>query len=147
MGYSDYMNNKGFTLVELLAVIIILSLLALLTSTAVTKVLKDSKDDLSKTQFSAIKSAAEVWGADNLNKLPSDGECKYLTLKDLKDYGLMSSNVSDPNTNKEIPDDLKIKITSSIGKKGNLITSYEVVGEDATLDDCLPIYEADEPTE
>lgn len=141
------MNNKGFTLIELLAVIIILSLLAILTSTAVTKVLKDSKEDLSNTQFSAIKSAAEIWGSENISKLPENGECKYLTLKDLKEYGIMNNNVIDPNTEKEISDNLKIKITASIGKKGNLITVYEIVEEGETLVDCLPIYENEEITE
>ena len=54
---DDYMNKKGFTLVELLAVIIILSLLALLASTSVSKIVKDSKSDLYDTQINLIKSA------------------------------------------------------------------------------------------
>lgn len=141
MKVDDFMNNKGFTLVELLAVIVILSLLALLASTSVTKMLKQSKEDIHDTQFIAIKSAAEIWGADNLDKLPLAGECKYLTLNDLKEYGIMDSSVKDSNTNKEVSDDLKIKITSKVGKKGNLVTSYEVDPEDIT--DCLPIYSED----
>ena len=64
-------NKNGFTLVELLAVIVILSLLALLTSTAVTKLVKDSKEDLYQTQIELIKASAEAWGADNIYKLPS----------------------------------------------------------------------------
>lgn len=138
------MSNKGFTLVELLAVIVILSLLTLLTSNAVTKILKDSKEDLSNTQFSAIKSAAEIWGSENINELPAENECKYLTLKDLKEFNLIGDSVKDPNTNKEMSEDLKIKITTSIGKKGNLITLYEVIGENETLDNCNPVYEKEE---
>ena len=80
------MNKKGFTLVELLAVIVILSLLALLTSTAVTKLVKDAKGDLNNTQIELIKSAAQTWGAEHLNWLPGDKECSYLTLSNLKDY-------------------------------------------------------------
>lgn len=121
------MNKRGFTLVELLAVIIILSLLALLTSTAVTNLVKDSRNDLSSTQMELIKSAAQTWGADNLTGLPADGECSYLTLVNLKDYGLIDSNIKDPNTNEKISDDLKIKISTTKNQNsGKLITTYEV---------------------
>ncbi len=124
--------KKGFTLVELLAVIVILSLLALLTSTAITKLLSDAKGDLSNIQKNSIKSAAETWIAANMSQLPKDGECKYLTLKDLKDSGLLDKNVIDSNTSKNISDDLKVKITSNKGEQGNLITKYEVEPESIT---------------
>ena len=75
------MNKKGFTLVELLATIIVLGLLTLLASTSVTKVLKESKGDLYTTQIKLVKSAAEAWGAENIDKLPNSGDCKYLTIK------------------------------------------------------------------
>lgn len=120
------MNKKGFTLVELLAVIIIISLLALLTSTSITKMLKDAKGDLSNIQIASIKASAESWGVDNLDKLPGDGECKYLTLKNLKDYGILDSNIIDPKNNESISNELKIKISSTTNSFGNLITDYEV---------------------
>lgn len=106
------MNNKGFTLVELLTVIIILSLLALLVGTSVTKLVRESKRELSDVQIKLIKSAAQAWSADNLDKLPDNDECIYITLQNLKDYGLISSNVIDPENNKQISGDLKIKINS-----------------------------------
>lgn len=120
------MNKKGFTLIELLAVIIILSLLALLTSTAITKIVKDSKEDLSDIQIQSIKSAAEAWGADNLDKLPSAGNCAFITVDDLKEYGSLDPEITDPKTNELISDDLKIKITGTTGRYNNLIITYEV---------------------
>ena len=122
------MNNKrGFTLVELLAVIIILSLLALLTSTAVTKLVKDAKNDLNSTQIELIKSAAQTLGSENLAGLPSPGECSYLTVGNLKDYGLIDSHIKNLNTNQEISNDLKIKIETKINENsGTIITEYEV---------------------
>lgn len=124
------MNKKGFTLVELLAVVIILALLALITSTSVTKMVKDSKDELSETQIELIKTSAKTWGADNLDKLPSPGKCSYLTLGDLKEYGLIDSKVINASTNKEISDNLIIKLTTTTNSYGNPITNYEVNSND-----------------
>ena len=107
------MNKKGFTLVELLAVIIILSLLVLITSTSVTKVLKDSKNKLSSAQIGLIESAAKAWSADNLENMSDTETCQYLTVKDLKLYGLLSDGLKDPKNSKDIPDDVKIKINRS----------------------------------
>lgn len=133
------MNKKrGFTLVELLAVIVILSLLALLTSTAVTKLVSDAKNDLSQTQVQLIKSAADTWMADNLNKVPSEGSCAYLTLKDLKYYGLLDNNILDPKNSQQISDDLRIKITTTISAYGNPVSTTEVNPE--SVDGCSQIY-------
>ena len=120
------MNKKGFTLVELLATIIILGLLALLASTSVTKVIKESKGDLYTTQIKLVESAAEAWGAENIDKLPDDNECKYLTIKNLQDYGLIDKDLKNPKTNKEIDNNIKIKISSSKTGYGNSRTDYEV---------------------
>lgn len=133
------MNKKGFTLVELLAVIIIISLLSLITSTAVTKLVKESKEDLYETQINLIKSAAQTWGADNLTKVPDTGKCGYLTLLDLKEYGLIDSSVIDPNTSQEISDDIKIKVSTTTSSYGNVVTNYEVNPE--SIDGCTKIYD------
>ena len=132
------MNNRAFTLVELLAVIVILSLLALLTSTAVTNLLSNAKGDLSSVQMELIESAAKTWVADNPLKIPNDGECSYITLKDLKDSGLLDSNIVDPGTNKGISDTLKIKITSTKSSHENLITEYEV--NPKSIEGCSWVY-------
>jgi len=135
---DDYMNNKGFTLVELLAVIIILSLLALLASTSVSKIVKDSKSDLYDTQINLIKSAAEAWGADNLYDLPEAGTCKYLTLHDLKQYGLIDNEIKDPRTNELFPNELLIKISGTENKFGLNNITYEINPSD--IQNCSPMF-------
>ena len=120
------MNKKGFTLVELLATIIILGLLALLASTSVTKVIKESKGDLYTTQIKLVESAAEAWGAENIDKLPDDNECKYLTIKNLQDYGLIDKDLKNPKTGERIDNNIKIKISSSKTGYGNDIINYEI---------------------
>ena len=132
------MNKKGFTLVELLAAIIILSLLALLAGTSVTNVVKNSKNELYDSQLALIKSAAELWGADNLSLLPNAGECKYLTLGDLKKYGTLDSNIINPKTNEEFSDDMIIKISSKETEYGSLDINYEIEPSDITGCSAVP---------
>ena len=85
---------KGFTLVELLAVIVILSLLLLVTVTTVSSQFKNSKDDLYDTQLNNIKLAAEMWGSDNKTKLNSISDCVSLTLGYLKEEGYVREILS-----------------------------------------------------
>ena len=138
MKVDDYMNNKGFTLLELLAVIIILSLLAVLVNTSVTKLIKDSKNDLYDVQIENIKMAAESWGADNIYLLPKVGECKYLTIGNLKNYGLLDKDINDLRNSSKIKDDLKIKITNNQSDYGTNIIEYEVNPTD--IEGCDAIY-------
>jgi len=132
------MNKKGFTLVELLAVIIILSLLALLASTSVSKIIKYSRSDLYETQINLIKKAAEAWGADNLDELPEAGSCKFLLLKDLKEYGIIDDKIINPKTNKPFSNDLVIKITGIENDMGLNNTKYEVDADN--INTCTHIY-------
>ena len=55
------MNNKAFTLTELLAVIILLTLLTSIVVFSVGSVLNTSKENLTKTQISNIEKAAETY--------------------------------------------------------------------------------------
>lgn len=120
------MKNSGFTLVELLAVILILSLLTVLATTSVTKIVKDSKNRLYKAQIESIKASAESWASENLSLLPQSGECAYLTLKNLKTYGVVDDDVKDPRTNSLLSDDMKIKITAKSSSVGKSLFDYEV---------------------
>lgn len=131
------MNEKGLTLTELLAVIIILSVLVLIASTSVTSVIKSSKNDLYSTQIQLIKSAAEAWGSDNINRLPSKGTCVYLRLRELKRYGLLDESITNPKTDNEFSDELKIKISSELTNYGLENITYEVDGD---VSGCTPVY-------
>ncbi len=126
--------KKAFTLVELLGVIIIISLLALLTSIAVTKLVKDSKQQLSNVQINLIKSSAEMWGADNLDRLPDIDECAYLSVSDLKKEGLLDDS--------NLDDDIKVKITNNKATENGVI-KYEVNPTDTLRCDYALAYRDD----
>lgn len=59
------MNKKGFTLVELLAVLVILALIAIIVSNTVNNTIDKAKSTLTSAQEQSILSAAEMWSVDN----------------------------------------------------------------------------------
>lgn len=141
------MNKKGFTLVELLAVLIILSLLAVISVTAVSKSLNQYRDRLYNTQKENIKSAARMWATDHKELLPIDDPssssivCVYpntcpqkysvlaIDLAKLQDEGYIDKNLKNVK-NKESLDNATVKITKIEGSKQydyQLIVKKEVV--------------------
>ena len=89
------------------------------------------KKKLSATQKKSIENAARSWSTDNMEHLPSNNNCSFLTLRDLKNLGLLDSDIIDTIDNKEISNDLKIKIISRIGNNGKSILNYEVDSKNA----------------
>ena len=60
-------NNKGFTLVELLAVIVVLSLVMIIAIPAITKNTRNAREAVLKTKVDLIINESVIWGEDNLN--------------------------------------------------------------------------------
>ena len=120
---------KGFTLVELLAVIVILSLLLLATVTTVSSQFKNSKDELYDTQLNNIKLAAEMWGSDNKVKLNSISDCVSLTLGYLKEEGYVDINIKNTYTGELFEDD---EVFVNITKETNRY-KYEVFDNSSKL--------------
>lgn len=88
--------KKGFTLAELLGVIIILGLLAVVTMPIVTGIIKDSKEETYKKQVNIIETVAKEWGVENNEMLPEEGT-KIISLDTLVDSGkIQNSNIIDP---------------------------------------------------
>ena len=107
------MNKKGFTLAELLAVLVILGILSAITIPIVTDQIDEYKEKLCVTQYQNILTAARTYGADNILTL-KDGDT--VTLGTLKQKGYVDDNIENPVTNDKISDDLIINI-NNIGTK------------------------------
>lgn len=75
------MRQKGFTLVELLAVLVILGLLALIIIPSITGTLKNSKENAYKKQIQVLETAAEKWGLENIDSLPTAGSEEVLVIE------------------------------------------------------------------
>ena len=107
-------KRKGFTLAELLAVIVILGIITSITVPIVTDQIDKYKTKVCVTQYDNILNAARSYGADHLTEL---GKSKTITLKTLNDGGYIdASNMKDPITKNTISQDLKI-IIEKVGKK------------------------------
>lgn len=65
------MNKKGFTLVELMAVIVLISIIALVGVTSITGVRKQMDKKLFEEKLNSAISSAEKWGEDNKDMLPT----------------------------------------------------------------------------
>lgn len=82
--------NKGFTLIELMAVIVILAIIASIAFPFVQDSINDSKINTCKEQKRTIEYAAKRWGADNAANL--NGENTQISVTDLKKGGYLTSN-------------------------------------------------------
>lgn len=86
-------NNKGFTLIELMAVIIILAVIGLIIFPSAIESINNSKDKLYKEQVKRILDAADSWASSNDSKLPSgDGEAIKITIDQLQKAGLLKKD-------------------------------------------------------
>lgn len=93
------MNKKGFTLVELLAVIVILGLLIAIISPVVNNLLNDSKDSLSKNQIDMIITASKKYMIDHSELLPEGDSAIPINISLLVESGVIDNDrVIDPKT-------------------------------------------------
>lgn len=108
--------KKGFTLVELIAVLVVLGLISLITIPTVNNSIKKYKKTLLNDAIKNIEQSAKNWGADNIGKLPNsatsdikmvypeiDTEQEFSTLeiriKDLQEEGYIASEIKNPKAN------------------------------------------------
>ncbi len=82
--------KKGFTLVELLVVIVVLGLLATIVYPSVLGIINTGKKETLDSQKKIIVKAAKEWGVKNYAKLP-DNEC-FVSVNTLIDEGYISSD-------------------------------------------------------
>ncbi len=68
------LNNKGFTLVEMLAVVIILGVLAAIMVPTVTSMIRKNQQDNFKNLNKSIISAAKMYMSDNRYEITLDGQ-------------------------------------------------------------------------
>ena len=104
------MNKKGFTLVELLAVIVILSLVITITSFSVMKIRNNSLRDLVDTKVGDLEASAILYGQENNDILDSkcniDGVdynfCRTVSVYDLISNGYYETREVNESNKKDL---------------------------------------------
>lgn len=106
--------KKGFTLVEVLAVIVIIGLIFLMTFPTILNSIKKSQDKIDDNTFELIKSSTKEYTNDNLDELEDNYCVDIATLisdgyidEDIvtaKDNDLLSKSINYNDNNYEIVD-------------------------------------------
>lgn len=111
--------NKGFTLAELMGVIVVIGIIAVIVTTTVDRSIKNSRYDTCLAQEKNIVEGAKSWSYDNASNLPGAGEFKIISVNELQNGNYIEDGLKSPMTNDIYSVDTSVKITSSNG------TSYD----------------------
>lgn len=105
--------KKGFTLVELLGVIVVLGLVVTIVTPVIGNTINTSRDKALESQINIIETAAKEWGVENVGELPDVGNVKTIELSELIDSGkLQNSKIINPKTKEEMTGCVAIKYNS-----------------------------------
>lgn len=120
------MKDRGFTLVEVLAIIVVLGIIATIATPIVQTTIKQNREKMYNVIKNQLIDTSKDWAAKNASRLPdTEGESVEITLGELKTSGLLRINVSNPNTNKIFSNESYVRITR---KNNNFI--YGVITYD-----------------
>ena len=117
------LNNKGFTLVELLAVLVILIAISSIAIPTISSSLERSKDKQTKAKEKLLLSAAELYITDHRNAITAPNETCYIEENDLITEKYIDKDEEENNTNRIIEyniDSKELKIVKvSFGLSSN----------------------------
>ena len=102
------MNNKGFTLIELIATIALLAIIAVISFVSITEVVNKSRVSDCENIKKSIITATKEYVSDNRYSF-SNNNSFNITAELLISKNYLSSPIINPFTNEEI-DDVDIKI-------------------------------------
>ena len=108
--------KRGFTLVELLAVIAVLAIISLIAIPSINTSIKKSREGAYLKQINIIETAAKKWGIENDSLLPEIGSDEILTidLNTLNTLGyLKEKKIIDPRTEEELRGCVKLSYNNS----------------------------------
>ena len=104
-------KHKGFTLIEIIAVITLLGIIAAIVTPVIYNSIEENKQELYDIQLNNIIAGAKNWAADNVFLMPEEGESIVLTLGMLKQGGYVDEDITNPLTDQLFSDQLQVKIT------------------------------------
>lgn len=132
------MKSKGFTLVELMGVIVLLGILGVVIIPKIGNSLTNSKEVSYKAQVEQIKKATRDFFAENTELLEDD---KTVTIKlgVLKQKGYLPVDMKDPRNKKTISNESTIAVTENEGNYDIEVTIVDLESVTENLNSNAPI--------
>lgn len=106
------MENKGFTLVELLATLTILAILAVIVFPNIFGILNRSNESAYESQVDSIINGAKNYYADHAEQLPDDGFSHTVTLGTLKEGNYVDKDIENPLTGELFNDEDSVTVSN-----------------------------------
>ena len=108
------MNDKGFTLVEVIAIIVVLVGIFLVSFPAINNATKSDEEKLYNNMVADLCSAGKTYMYSNMHLFPNlsvaNSEIE-VSIRDLINYGNVDKDLTNPKTDKKIENDkLKYKV-------------------------------------
>ena len=112
-------KEKGFTLVEIIGVIVLMGLVITIGSTTINNIKNVSREKLYNEQINRLVSVSKTWAIENTNKMPSTiGDTYQVGIDRLVEEGYLKSNeIIDVRDNS--------KITGCVEIAYNSVNSYD----------------------
>jgi len=108
--------KRGFTLVELLAVILIITVILLILTPKIIETIHTSKLKVYDEQISRIEEAANLYITDDNNAVTFIDDQEVLTLQQLIDGGYIEAPVVNPKTNQNFNTTTTIVTVIKVGE-------------------------------
>lgn len=104
--------KKGFTLIEVLGVVVILSIIVVLAFPSIVENIRKTEDQLSNASKLLVKNATELYMDEKKTKYPqTKGDVYCITFDDLFKSGKLKSPFIDTKTGKEyVTEDKFVKV-------------------------------------
>lgn len=120
--------KRGFTLVELLGIIVVLGVIATIVTPVIQRTLSQNEETVYLTLTKQLEGSAKDYLALNTDKLPQkEDDTVQIKIGDLKKAGLVQINVKNPKTDNIVSNESYVKVT----KEGNNYR-YETIIYDLT---------------
>lgn len=121
------MDNKGFTLVELIAVIALLAIIAVISFVSINEVINQSKVSDCENLIMSIKSSAKEYVSDNRY---SDDLMTSMTASTLVDGNYLNGAITNPFTKEELSADsifVEIELNSDYSAKKIIVKNQDKI--------------------
>ena len=106
------MNKRGFTLVELLATIVLLSIISVISYVSISSVIKKNKVNNCRNLIKSIEGASKEYVSDNRYNFTNRDD-KVITAEDLFRGNYLKNEIMDPFTNEKVNSE-NVKIIISL---------------------------------